>query len=259
MRREVQRLFPGHADRQRSPINLCDIEDPRFDALIEYNSRAAEHIREQARKIVDGYIEHSTIVQNALDRPYEPGSVLVEEAKMVRFRNALHEGYSDLNIFERTFAEGLDRTRRVWCRNPSQGGFSIPLLDRGSTRSFRPDFLVWVDNYVIAIDPKGDHLINEDAGRKVFSINKMEEGPELVIRLVTEGRWQSSPTGLFGKISGTATPSGCCGRGGRTGSIARTSRRQSMCACEPRKPRPRAESPGATQVFVCPLGTADAG
>jgi type III restriction enzyme len=203
MRREVQRLFPSHADRQRSPINLCDIEDPRFDALIEYNSRAAEHIREQARKIVDAYIEHSTIVQNALDRPYEAGSVLVDEAKMVLFRNALHEGYSDLNIFERTFAEALDRTRRVWCRNPSQGGFSIPLLDRGSTRSFRPDFLVWVDNYVIAIDPKGDHLINEDAGRKVFSIDKMEEGPELVIRLVTEGRWQSSPTGLFGKISGT--------------------------------------------------------
>jgi type III restriction enzyme len=161
------------------------------------------HIREQARKIVDAYIEHSTVVQNALDRPYEPGSVLVDEGKMVRFRNALHEGYSDLNIFERTFAEALDRTRRVWYRNPSQGGFSIPLLDRGSTRSFRPDFLVWVDNYVIAIDPKGDHLINEDAGRKVFSIDKMEEGPELVIRLVTEGRWQSSPTGLFGKISGT--------------------------------------------------------
>jgi hypothetical protein len=40
-----------------------------------------------------------------------------------------------------------------------------------------------VDGYVIAIDSKGDHLINEDAGRKVFSSDKMEEGAELVIRL----------------------------------------------------------------------------
>ena len=51
-----------------------------------------------------------------------------------------------------------------------------------------------MDGYVIAIDSKGDHLINEDAGRKVFSSDKMEEGAELVIRLVTEGRWRASPT-----------------------------------------------------------------
>lgn len=203
MRREVQRLFPSHGDRQRSPINLCDIEDPKLDALIEYNSRAADHIREQARKIVDAYVEHSTIVQNVLDHPYVVGSVLLDEAKVVYFKNALHEGYSDLNTFERTFAEALDRTRRVWCRNPSQGGFSIPLLDRGNTRSFRPDFLVWVDNFVVAFDRKGDHLITEDAGRKLFFIDKMEEGPELLIRLVTEGQWQSSPAGLYGKISGS--------------------------------------------------------
>jgi len=50
-------------------------------------------------------------VQNALDRPYEPGSVLVEEAKMVRFRNALHEGYR--GIFERPFAEALATTTRL--------------------------------------------------------------------------------------------------------------------------------------------------
>ncbi|MCP6669615.1 hypothetical protein NL517_29940, partial [Klebsiella pneumoniae] len=34
LRREVQRLFPSHGDRQRSPINLCDIEDRKFDARV---------------------------------------------------------------------------------------------------------------------------------------------------------------------------------------------------------------------------------
>jgi hypothetical protein len=33
MRREVQRLVPSRGDREHNPINLCDIEDPRFDAL----------------------------------------------------------------------------------------------------------------------------------------------------------------------------------------------------------------------------------
>jgi type III restriction enzyme len=203
MRREVHRLFPSHGDRQRSPINLCDIEDPKFDALVEYNSRAADHIREQAQKIVEAYVEHSTIVQNALDHPYVVSSIAVDESKVVRFKNALHEGYSDLNTFERSFAEAIDRTRRVWCRNPSQGGFTIPLLDRGNTRNFSPDFLVWVDGRVVAIDTKGDHLITEDAGRKLFFIDQIEDGPELVIRLVTKGEWHTSGTGEYGSISGS--------------------------------------------------------
>jgi type III restriction enzyme len=52
------------------------------------------------------------------------------------------------------------------------------------------DFLVWADNrHVVAIDTKGDHLIVEDAGRKLFHIEKVASGPEVVIRLVTEGHW----------------------------------------------------------------------
>jgi type III restriction enzyme len=203
MRREIQRLFPSHGDRQRNPINLCDIEHPKFDALIEYNSKAADHIRDHARKVVDAYIEHSVIAQNALDHPYVVGSVLVDEKKLVKFGNAIHEGYSDLNGFERSFAEALDKTRRVWCRNPPQGGFGIPLLDRGKTRTFNPDFLVWADKTIAAIDTKGDHLITEDAGRKLFYIEKIEEGPELVIRLVTEGEWEVASNGVYGKKSGS--------------------------------------------------------
>jgi len=145
--------------------------------LIEYSSRAADHIREQARKIVDAYIEHSTMVQNSLDHPYVVGSVAVDGSKLVGFTNALHEGYSNLNGFERSFAVAIDRTRRVWCWNPSQGGFTIPPLDRGNTRNFSPDFLVWVDGLVVAIDTKGDHLIAEDAGRKLIFIEQIEGGP----------------------------------------------------------------------------------
>src|SRR5207245_333989 len=106
------------------------------DVLVEYNSRAAEHFREMAQKVVRAFIDHSSVVQFSGDDPYKPGKVLVEKNKMIPFKNALHEGYSDLNGFEQDFADALDKTQRVWCRNPSQGVYSIPLLDYGNTASF---------------------------------------------------------------------------------------------------------------------------
>jgi type III restriction enzyme len=148
-------------------------------------------LREKAAEVVDAYLEHSRIVQNANDNPYQIGSVSYDERTFVEFTHALHRGYSGLNTFERRFAEALDKTRRVWCRNPSMSGFGIPLLDRGETQTFHPDFLIWADKNVIAIDTKGDHLITRDAVRKLFFIEQIEDGPEILIRLITEGKWES--------------------------------------------------------------------
>jgi type III restriction enzyme len=180
--RELQKLHPKAA-------RLCDIEHPKFDALIEYNSAAADHIREQALKVVEAYIEHSVIVQNSLDHPYIVDDMPYDDSKLVKFSHALHEGYSGLNGLEKEIADAIDKTKRVWCRNPSTGGFGIPLLDRGSTKTFHPDFLVWTDKHIVAIETKGDHLIVEDATRKLFHIEQIENGPELVIRFITEGKW----------------------------------------------------------------------
>jgi type III restriction enzyme len=90
---------------------------------------------------------------------------------------------------EKEFALALDRTQRVWFRNPSRGLFEIPLLTRGGSKNFNPDFIVWVEKEIIAIDTKGDHLIVEDAGRKLFYISKIGNGPDVTICLVTRGTW----------------------------------------------------------------------
>jgi type III restriction enzyme len=194
--REIQR-------RHRKAAHLCDIELPKFDALVEYNSPAAEVIRGAAEDIAAAYADHSVIIQNALDDPFEIGPIPVDKAKMIRFKNAIHEGYSELNDFEKDFAVALDKAKKTWCRNPSQGGFEIPLLDRGNTKTFNPDFLYWADaKRVIAIDTKGDHLIVEDSGRKLFHIDLVGVGPRLEIRLVTQGEWHAKG-GEIGKISGT--------------------------------------------------------
>ena len=176
--------------RHRKAAHLCDIEHPKFDAFIEYNSPAASLIKEQAAKVADAYIEHSAIVQNALDNPYVVDSVPVDETRLLRFKHAVHEAYSGLNKLEEEFARALDKTKKVWCRNPPQGGYEIPLLDRGNTRTFNPDFLVWADKkHIVVIDTKGDHLIVEDAGRKLFHIDAVAPGPKVSIRLVTDGHW----------------------------------------------------------------------
>ena len=172
--------------------------------MIEYNSPAAEVIRRAAEAIADAYAEHSQILQNGNDDPYSVGPILVNTSKLVKFQNAVHAGYSDLNNdFEREFATALDKSKKPWCRNPSQGGFGIPLLDRGNTKTFNPDFLLWADTKrVVAIDTKGDHLIVEDAGRKLFHIDARGGGPRLDIRLVTQGEWHAK-SGEIGKVAGT--------------------------------------------------------
>lgn len=181
--REIQKYH-------KKAVNLCDIEETKFDALIEYNSRAALHIRESAEKVVDAYIKHSHIIQNNMAQFLVP-EILANQANMTSFRNAVHDSYGGLNALEKRFAEAIDDTKRVWFRNPSRGCFEIPLLDKGGTNNFNPDFLVWTDKTLVAIDTKGDHLIVSDAGRKLLHMKKLGNGPNLVVRLVTEGEWSS--------------------------------------------------------------------
>ena len=198
-RRELQRLFPGGLRRAGGPVNLVDLELAKFDALVEVNSNAAIHVRDIAENVVRAFIEHSRLLQNEDDPPYAVGPISLNPAEAVEFSYALHAHYSGLNNFELDIARALDRTQRVWCRNPEGSGYFIPLLDRGPTATFWPDFLTWIDRTVVAIDTKGDHLISEDSRRKLFDIDSTGERPRIVLRLITEGRWSIAATGQLSK------------------------------------------------------------
>lgn len=198
-RRELQRLFPGGLRRAGGPVNLVDIELPKFDALVEINSLAAAHVREIAAEVVSAYIEHSRLLQNDDDPPYAVGPVAINPADAVTFANALHGHYSGLNNLELDIARALDRTQRVWSRNPEGSGYFIPLLDRGSTATFWPDFLIWIDRTVVAIDTKGNHLLSEDSRRKLFDIDSTGERARIALRLISAGQWNIAQTGQIGK------------------------------------------------------------
>ena len=86
---------------------------------------------------------------------------------------------------EEAVAHALDKTGYDWARNPSPGGFSIPLLDRGSTRNFYPDFLLWlVDDasgkqWLTFIDPKG--LRNLDLSHSKLGLYKEVKTLEMTL------------------------------------------------------------------------------
>ncbi|MGA5662677.1 DEAD/DEAH box helicase family protein [Bacillus bombysepticus] len=184
--REAQKTY-GKA------INLCDIEDPKLDALVEYSSNAAEHLRESANKVVKTYIDYSNVMQNNYNL-LEVSPIPVKQAEMIRYNNSVHEGYSGLNNLEKTFAKAIDKYGLKWLRNPSRGYFEIPLLDLAGNNNFNPDFIVWSENSIIAIDTKGDHLIAQDSANKLFYLDSIGTGKPVKIRLVTEGEWDDERT-----------------------------------------------------------------
>lgn len=180
VRRGMQALFPEAA-------KAVDWSDGRFDARVEITSTAAASLRNAAEKLVDAYIENSELVFED-DNPYKIGPILVNPKKAKSYKNALHAAY-DLNEFEQEVAECLDETGLQWARNPSNGGYSIPLLDKGDTRQFFPDFLVWKDGLIFALDPKGGHLLAKDAWRKLLDIRDEKGQRKVLVRFISQGRW----------------------------------------------------------------------
>ncbi|PWK13108.1 DEAD/DEAH box helicase family protein [Tumebacillus permanentifrigoris] len=169
---------------------LCPV-DARLDAKVGSESVAEHYLLEIANKIVTAYYQRVTILQNVA-APLRVGEVTVDASQLYTFKNALHEGYDDLNSFEKAVADALDDLGYDWMRNPSKGGYMIPLVEFGAHQNFCPDFLVWTDDGVVAIDPKGDHLIQEDALIKLFDIPSLQPGPELKVRLITRGEWSAA-------------------------------------------------------------------
>lgn len=186
LRRGIQALYPD-------VVVAIDWADKKFDAKVEITSPAANLLRAECEKAVDIYLQHSELVAD-FDNRYEVGPVFVNEAREAHFSHSLHRGYSDLNDPETEFARALDDTGLTWVRNPSNGGFSIPLLEKGKTRHFYPDFLVWKKDVVYAFEPKGGHLIAPAAATKLLDIRDKYGKHAVIVTLITKGTWSDPLT-----------------------------------------------------------------
>jgi type III restriction enzyme len=166
------------------------LDDPKFDTLVGLESWVHKKIIEEINKIVNIYLENSYLEQSSVEVYKIPDALLYNPKKSLPFKNSLHEKYSQLNKLEKEFAQELDKFSVKWCRNPSRSGYAIPLITRGNTQNFYPDFLVWYKNNIIAIDTSGEHLIKDKTDRKLLNIlSPGNNSPRILVRFVSKGKW----------------------------------------------------------------------
>lgn len=174
--------------RSSRTLAVLDLKGAKFDARVQINSKADKLVETLARDCVAAFYQHSELVYESAD-PFHFGPLRVGKSPSA-FENSLYESYGGMNKFETPFAIALDACGETWHRNPSVGGFHIPLLSEGDTASFFPDFIVWRKNLVYCIDTKGGHLLSDAAARKLFDI-KEDGKTRLHVRFVSEGRQES--------------------------------------------------------------------
>jgi type III restriction enzyme len=180
------RWFVNTALRSRSSraLAVTDLNLKKFDTRVQVHSNANKAAEKLAAEIVDAYYEHSELVYESV-HPFKFGTVRVPK-NAISFSNGLYERYYGFNKFELAFAHALDECEFTWHRNPSNGGFHIPLLSDGDTASFFPDFIVWKGGKIFCLDTKGSHLLSDAVARKLFDIQ--EDGKtKIQVRFITEG------------------------------------------------------------------------
>lgn len=171
--------------RSNRALAVADFKDPKFDVRVQVQSNANKLAEAAARDIVAAYYQQAELVYEIL-RPFRFGAMRAPK-NAPAFAHGLYERYSGFNKFELTFAQTLDKSGHTWHRNPSAGGFHIPLLSEGDTASFYPDFIVWKGGLVYCLDTKGSHLLSDAVARKLFDIQ--DGGKTKVhVRFISEGK-----------------------------------------------------------------------
>lgn len=171
--------------RSRAALAVVDLKASKFDVRVEAGSNAASYAESLAKEIVNTYYQLTSLVYES-EREFSFSTMRVPK-KAPGFTNGLYERYAGLNKFEAPFAAELDKVGLTWHRNPSNGGFRIPLLSEGDSASFSPDFLVWKGKLVFCLDTKGAHLLTDAVARKLFDIQ--DEGTtKLLTRFISEGK-----------------------------------------------------------------------
>ncbi len=171
--------------RSTRALAVTDFKDHKFDTRVQVQSNANKAADKVAREIVEAYYQRAELVYETLN-PFQFGVARVAK-NAPSFANGLYERYSGFNKFELAFAQALDKSSSTWHRNPSAGGFHIPLLSEGDTASFYPDFIVWRGSAIFCLDTKGSHLLSDAVARKLFDIQDGGK-TKISVRFISEGR-----------------------------------------------------------------------
>ena len=181
--------------RSRHCAHLLEPElftGPAFEQWSCSGSTAQSILSERADAIVEAFESTVELVQNKIhgEETWVPIAHTPTVDKYHSFENAVHSKYAQnqFNAEELEFAKALDSLGRgVWMRNPTRGdGYGIQLpVKVGTSNTFYPDFLWWVDGECFAIDPTGKHILEEKVRSKLLTINTPK------IALITRGKVSS--------------------------------------------------------------------
>lgn len=171
--------------RSSRALAVVDLKEAKFDVRVQVQSKADKLTEKLARDVVEAFYQYSDLVYESI-KPFKFGTLRVPK-NAPSFTNGLYERYTGFNKFELIFANALDGAGQVWHRNPSSGGFYIPLLSEGDTSSFYPDFIVWKKGNIFCLDTKGGHLLSDAVVRKLFDI-KEDGRTKVQVRFISEGK-----------------------------------------------------------------------
>jgi type III restriction enzyme len=181
--------------RSRHCAHLLEPElftGPAFDQWSCSGSVAQSLLSERAAHVVDEFESTVELVPVEIlgEETWRPSSHLPTANKLYDFKHAVHKRYAQnaLRPEEYEFAKALDAVSQgVWMRNPARGdGYGIQLpIKVGSSNTFYPDFLWWVNGECFAIDPTGAHILQDKVRGKLLSLDR----PKIV--LITKGKVSS--------------------------------------------------------------------
>lgn len=171
--------------RSSRVLAISDLHDAKFDVRVQAQSTADKLSEKLAAEATEAFYALSELVYES-GMPFSFGTMRVGK-KAASFNNSLYPKYAGLNKFELPFATALDDAGFPWHRNPSSGGFYIPLLSEGDTANFYPDFIVWKKGMVYCLDTKGSHLLTDAVARKLFDIQE-DHKTKLLTRFISEGK-----------------------------------------------------------------------
>lgn len=171
--------------RSSRVLAVSDLHDAKFDVRVQAQSKADRLSEKLAADATEAFYSLSELVYES-GMPFNFGTLRVGK-KAESFSNSLYSRYAGLNKFELPFATALDSVGLPWHRNPSSGGFYIPLLSEGDTANFYPDFIVWKKGMVYCLDTKGSHLLTDAVARKLFDIQE-DHKTRVLTRFITEGK-----------------------------------------------------------------------
>ncbi|HEY3276301.1 MAG TPA: DEAD/DEAH box helicase family protein [Syntrophorhabdaceae bacterium] len=171
--------------RSLQALAAVDLQHPKFDVRVQVQSIADRLADAFGEKVVSAFYKFSELSYESA-APVRFGTIRVPKKAPV-FKNGLYARYNGFNGLELAFAKALDVVGLVWHRNPSSGGFYIPLLSEGNTANFYPDFIVWKKSMIYCLDTKGGHLLSDAVARKLFDIKEGNKS-KLQVRFISEGK-----------------------------------------------------------------------